>query len=178
MGALNIDRLRIPYNDGDKICTRTQTETVSYGKPDKMSKYYTEPWVSNSLGRWPANIIADRESLPNDYMRFFQIPKPTLKEKNIGCADRSIHGFRWNEGGECKQVKERKGNPHATVKPIRLFEMLVVMVTREDGLVLDPFAGSGTTGIACKLQGRRFVGIEQLEEYAELAKQRISALLL
>jgi site-specific DNA-methyltransferase (adenine-specific) len=52
---------------------------------------------------------------------------------------------------------------------------LVRLVTKPDDLVLDPFMGSGTTGMACKAEGRRFVGIELDPEYVEIARRRIAA---
>jgi len=65
-------------------------------------------------------------------------------------------------------------NIHSTVKPLALMEYLVKLTaTPTGGTVLDPFMGSGTTGIACKNQGRDFIGIELDEEYYEIAKARI-----
>ena len=65
-------------------------------------------------------------------------------------------------------------NFHPTVKPIALMEYLVRLTkTPDGGVVLDPFMGSGTTGIACVNEGRDFIGIEQGEEYFEIAKRRI-----
>ena len=64
---------------------------------------------------------------------------------------------------------------HPTVKPIALMRWLVRMVTMPGGVVLDPFCGSGTTGIACKLEGFEFIGMELSEEYCELARARIEA---
>ena len=58
-----------------------------------------------------------------------------------------------------------EGNSHPTVKPIALMEWLVKLVTPEGGVVLDPFMGSGSTGVACANLGRRFVGIEREWEY-------------
>jgi site-specific DNA-methyltransferase (adenine-specific) len=53
-------------------------------------------------------------------------------------------------------------------------QYLVRLITPADGIVLDPFCGSGTTGIACKLQGIRFVGMEQDAEYCKIAEARIN----
>jgi DNA modification methylase len=64
-------------------------------------------------------------------------------------------------------------NHHPTVKPILLMKYLICLVTPKNGLVLDPFLGSGSTGIAAKTLGYRFVGIEQNKEYFEIAKKRI-----
>jgi len=68
----------------------------------------------------------------------------------------------------------QKSNIHSTVKPIKLMQYLVRMVTPPNGIVLDPFVGSGTTGIACKLEGFNFVGMEQDPEYAKIAEGRIN----
>ena len=66
-------------------------------------------------------------------------------------------------------------NFHSTVKPIELMRYLVRLTkTPTGGVVLDPFTGSGTTGIACKLEGREFVGIEREAEYVEIAEKRIA----
>jgi DNA modification methylase len=67
-----------------------------------------------------------------------------------------------------------KKNIHSTVKPVKLMQYLVRLITPTDGIVLDPFCGSGTTGIACKLQGIRFVGMEQDAEYCKIAEARIN----
>ena len=70
--------------------------------------------------------------------------------------------------------KERgEGNSHPTVKSVALMRWLVRLVTRRGGLVLDPFMGSGTTGIAALQEGMRFVGIERDADYMEIAKRRI-----
>lgn len=67
---------------------------------------------------------------------------------------------------------ERDGATHPTVKPLELMRWLVRLVTPPGGLVLDPFAGSGTTLIAAKLEGLRAVGIEREESYCEMAAER------
>lgn len=64
-------------------------------------------------------------------------------------------------------------NIHSTVKPVALMEYLVRMVTQPGGVVLDPFMGSGTTGVAAKRLGFQFIGIERESEYVEIAKKRI-----
>ena len=67
-----------------------------------------------------------------------------------------------------------KQNFHPTVKPVKLMQYLVRLITPPNGKVLDPFCGSGTTGIACKLEGFEFVGIEQDAEYCMIAEARIA----
>lgn len=63
--------------------------------------------------------------------------------------------------------------PHLTVKPVRLIEHLIKLFTQENAVVIDPFMGSGTTGVACANTEREFIGIELSEEYFELSKNRI-----
>jgi DNA modification methylase len=64
-------------------------------------------------------------------------------------------------------------NFHPTVKPVALMQYLVRMITPPNGIVLDPFNGSGTTGIACKLEGFEYVGMELDAEYCKIAQARI-----
>ena len=72
-------------------------------------------------------------------------------------------------------VKEEKIT-HCTQKPIKLMEYLVHLITPAGGIVLDPFAGSGSTCIACKKLGYKYIGIEISEEYCEIARNRIGAI--
>jgi site-specific DNA-methyltransferase (adenine-specific) len=64
-------------------------------------------------------------------------------------------------------------NIHPTVKPLSLMRYLIKLITPSNGVVLDPFMGSGTTGIAAKNLNRGFIGIELETEYFEIAKARI-----
>ena len=86
---------------------------------------------------------------------------------------------RWNGGGKRgifthpTNSPERRLIPHPTVKPLSLMKELVELFTDQDDLVLDPFAGSATTGVACIKLQRRFLGIEQNPKYFELACTRL-----
>lgn len=73
-----------------------------------------------------------------------------------------------NRGGQAR------ANVHPTVKPTDLMRWLVRMITPPGGIVLDPFAGSGSTGKAAALEGMRFIGVEQTPEYADIARARIA----
>ena len=68
-----------------------------------------------------------------------------------------------------------EGNHHPTVKPSALMRHLVRLVTQPEGLILDPFSGSGSTGKAALLEGFRFIGAELDPEYAEIARARCLA---
>jgi site-specific DNA-methyltransferase (adenine-specific) len=117
--------------------------------------------------------------------RFFYCAKASRKERERGLEELEYRPGPSEDYGTKKQhplkppgepnVVRPLRNHHPTVKPVALMRWLVRLVTPLGGLVLDPFAGSGTTGIACALEGFRFVGIEQDEEYAEIAEKRIAA---
>ena len=64
-------------------------------------------------------------------------------------------------------------NIHPTIKPVALMRYLVRMITPPNGIVLDPFNGSGTTGVACKVEGFNYVGIELDAEYCKISEARI-----
>ncbi len=64
---------------------------------------------------------------------------------------------------------------HPTVKPIALMRWLCRLVTPPNGLILDPFCGSGSTGVAAALEGFRFIGIDDNPDYYEIAHKRIAA---
>jgi site-specific DNA-methyltransferase (adenine-specific) len=87
---------------------------------------------------------------------------------------------RWNGGGKRGVYTHpvnnygRKESRHPTTKPIKLMHELVSLFTDPGELVLDPFAGSGTTLRACKDLGRRCIGIEPNPQYCEIAKQRLA----
>lgn len=75
-----------------------------------------------------------------------------------------------------KPSKEEKGqnNPHKTVKPLSICEYIIKLTTFSEGaIILDPFVGSGTTAVAAKKLGKKFIGIDVNEEYVEIAKERL-----
>jgi len=92
-----------------------------------------------------------------------------------------LGSFGSQENFECPDGANRKGdkgsaqmqNFHPTVKPIKLMAYLCKLITPPNGIILDPFMGSGTTGIAAISNGFRFVGIERESEYVEIAARRI-----
>lgn len=122
--------------------------------------------------------------------RFFYCAKASKKERNRGCEDMEGQPVAWGNqakaelkrgnldfkanGDATKHNKvEIRKNHHPTVKPIALMEYLIKLVTPPNGTVLDPFMGSGSTGIAAKNLGHDFIGIEREEEYVEIAKARV-----
>ena len=69
--------------------------------------------------------------------------------------------------------KGKKGNVHSTVKPISLLKYFIKLTTTQDAIILDSFAGVGSTLIAAKKLGRRCLGIEKEREYCVIAAARI-----
>jgi DNA modification methylase len=86
--------------------------------------------------------------------RFFYVPKASPAERRAGLSDDAPR--------------------HPTIKPVTLMRYLVRLVTPPGGIVLDPFTGSGTTGIATVLEGARFIGIEREPDYIAIAQARIA----
>lgn len=106
--------------------------------------------------------------------RFLYCPKASRAERDAGCErlpQRALDLFPNAQGGK-KPASAR--NPHPTVKPLELMRWLVRLLCPPGGLVLDPTAGSGTTGAAAVLEGRRFLGIELEPPYVEIAAARIA----
>lgn len=134
--------------------------------------------------RYPANIMLSEEAAENldqhtdNTSRYFYVAKPSKKEKEFGMTGEDKILNRVNSGGIENDPKWKpvvRKNSHPTVKPIKLMEYLIKMVTPVGGTTLDPFMGSGTTGISALTNGFDFIGIEREQEYMEIARQRIEA---
>lgn len=118
--------------------------------------------------------------------RFFYVAKPGRAERDLGCDHLPTRtgGEATNREDDSAGVRNPRAganhgggarNHHPTVKPIDLMRYLCRLVTPPGGTVLDPFTGSGTTGIAALQEGFTFVGCEQSDDYAEIARARIAA---
>lgn len=83
--------------------------------------------------------------------------------------------FSRNGSNVIRHARVVRGKEHPTQKPVEVMEQLLEVVTPEGGLVVDPFCGSGTTGVACLRRGRRFVGIDRDPEYVQIARRRLQA---
>lgn len=90
-----------------------------------------------------------------------------MKELNGGKQMKDV----WT--GMLTPQREKIFGKHPTQKPLYLLKKILLASTREGDLVLDPFCGSGTTGVACKLLGRKFIGIDNDRDFIALAKERI-----
>ena len=107
--------------------------------------------------------------------RFFYCAKASPKEKNAGLEGMPLvaaGGLEGRHDGSLGKVTMAQ-NTHPTVKPISLMRYLCKLVTQKEGVVLDPFMGTGTTGIACDMEGYEFIGIEKEQESFDIAVKRI-----
>lgn len=182
-GAINIDGCRIGIrkrHPGNYICNDNAV-VLSMGKRDRSS-------FNANQGRYPANLIHDGSE---EVLALFPDTVKSgvaVRHNSGGCTfggnikKPPMHDMSYSDSGSAARFfycakasrKERgEGNTHPTVKPLSLMRYLIRLVTRKGGLVLDPFMGSGTTGVAAVEEGMRFVGIERDEHYMEIAKRRI-----
>lgn len=135
-----------------------------------------------------ANGGTDGSRRPTDSggaSRFFYVAKASKAERDLGLAGMPVvetgammgnlvSGQRLAGDGTPIKTPTR-ANHHPTVKPLALMRWLVRLACPPGGTVLDPFLGSGTTLMACEIEGLHGIGIEQSEEYAAIARQRIAA---
>ncbi|MBW1780992.1 MAG: site-specific DNA-methyltransferase [Deltaproteobacteria bacterium] len=112
--------------------------------------------------------------------RFFYCAKASKSERNKGCEEikpkqQDLSRKKGMPGGDNPRNRRvhKRHNFHPTVKPLNLMKYLVKLVTPKEGIVLDPFGGSGTTGIACQKEGFKFILFEKEKEYCEIARKRL-----
>lgn len=125
--------------------------------------------------------------IEDDYPRFIYCAKASRSERDRGCEEledkpagqslKDDNYTRENMGNTPAVNREPIKNNHCCVKPLKLLEYLCILTkTPTGGIILDPFAGSGTTCMAAKKIGRTYIGIEQDEEYCKIARARIDAI--
>lgn len=196
-GGINIDDSRIELN-GEIIPINVLESWSGFGEEDRPA--YTP--TTNTKGRFPANVILDEEAGEIlDEQSGILKSGSMKKEYNVGSAGED--GFMVNHGIYNKykarpyqketlgsiggasrffycakaSPKERKEyNTHATVKPIALMEYLIKLITPANGIVLEPFMGSGTTILACKRLGYSVVGIELEKDSFDISVKRLEEL--
>jgi len=190
-GGINIDGCRIEHSEPVKTTNRKQ-RSASWNMDNCGFDSTNNTTASASpLGRFPANVILDEEAgkLLDEQSGILKSGalKP-YQENHQNASSYKMNRYKTfvqpaNEGGASRffycakaSKKERgEGNNHPTVKPVKLMEYLITLITPPNGIVLDPFFGSGTTGIAAVNLGFNYIGIELDEQYVEIARQRINA---
>jgi hypothetical protein len=190
-GALNVDGCRIGLAPGDQKSEggrfdrgdyKGQQGGVAFGKAERCGTN------TDNLGRWPANVCLDEEAAALLDAQSGELHARGNAGASKGGGGMYGHGPTLNtfgagdSGGASRffytakaSRKERgAGNTHPTVKPLALMRWLCRLVTPPGGLVLDPFTGSGTTALACKREGFRFIGIEREAAYVDIALDRLA----
>ena len=185
-GGIHIDACRVRLSEGDD----PRLGGKGTWKTDKMAKnvygdYEGKKTGSSELGRFPANVMHDGSE---EVLKGFPHTKSGKMKQHIEGGQYNVYGKMYprdvetigDEGSAArffycaKASKSEKGdNSHPTVKPLKLMKYLCKLITPKGGTVLDPFMGSGSTGIASKDEGFNFIGIERDKEYFEIADARI-----
>jgi hypothetical protein len=195
-GALNVDGCRIEATDSQlaekyaSVQKAGPRENSVYGA-DNRDRAGATP---HTAGRWPANVILDEDQADALDQQSGETVSPPVgsvtrtkaqKSNSLENAtpDRVIMNGHGDSGGASRFFYVAKadsgervtidGVAHPTVKPLALMRWLVRLVTPPGGVVLEPFAGSGTTVEACILEGFRCVAIEREADYLPLITQRI-----
>jgi site-specific DNA-methyltransferase (adenine-specific) len=181
-GALQIDGCRVGNEggwtaNGDRI-GRWPANVLTDGSPEVLrallgndSTDATGP-ASRFFGQFPFGLEDERSMM--------YCAKASKKERNTGCDHLESRPFETNcpfaGGAVARKASGSHGNTnnHPTLKPLALMRWIVRLVTPLGGIVLDPFAGSGTTGCAAALEGFSFVGMEQDAFYCKIATARIN----
>ncbi|PJE24767.1 MAG: hypothetical protein CK431_04500 [Mycobacterium sp.] len=201
-GALNIDGCRIEAHDSQLAEKYASVQTAGaransvYGKDDR-DRAGSAP---HTAGRWPTNVVLDdaaadeldrqsgtlkpgvaikRNKNPDAYEsaavygKFRQLPTEDMGYGDTGGASRFFPTFRYTPKAATAERPSADGIAHPTVKPLDLMRWLVRLVTPPGGVILDPFAGSGTTGEACLREGKRCVLVEREADYLPLILRRL-----
>jgi site-specific DNA-methyltransferase (adenine-specific) len=184
IGKMDTTKGRFPANfihDGSEEVMRLFPHTTS-GKPCGIQNVKSSTCGQSQAGR-PLTGFGDSGSAA----RFFYCAKASRSDREEGLESDSGTLQQSVEFGQRKhgtlpyteEIREQNPRPraniHPTVKPTDLMRYLCRLVTPPNGIVLDPFMGSGSTGKAAMLEGFRFIGIELNPEYAEIASKRIQA---
>ena len=174
-GALNIDACRV----GDFQPTQPSTGTnVIHRELEGADEKNATHTVPNTRGRFPSNVIGE----VTGYQKYFYCPKVNRKERHCGFDLSSIptqpegkYDRSNDPGNGNERILNKGGNNHPTVKPVALMAYLIKLVTPPNGTVLDPFCGSGSTGMAAVQEGFKFIGCELDPNYVKIAETRIKA---
>lgn len=190
-GALNVAACRIPHASPEDL---SASKARNPGRPEPVTSAVYGTGRSqqriDEAGRWPANVTLDEsaaELLDTQVpagcaSRFFYVAKPSKAERTAGCEHlparvTNTADVPGSKGANSPRAgANRSGaaqNHHPTVKSIALMRWLCRLITPPGGVVLDLFAGSGSTGVAALAEGLEFIGIEQDPDYIEIANARL-----
>lgn len=193
--GINIDESRIPLNekiDDVRLGGKGSWDTKSAGEKIYNGGFRGDRISSSPKGRWPANVILDEEAA-KQLDEQSGVLKSGAGDKHSKTQTKSFSGglkcvsglnvYDADSGGASRFFYCAKASPsergtennHPTVKPLKLMKYLIkLLMPPKDGILLDPFAGSGSTIVAAHELGLKAIGIEKNEEYVEIAKTRIN----
>ena len=192
-GAINIDGCRVATNGETPKGNETSpqgrwpanlihdgsdevVELFPHTKSGNFSGHRNMPKTKNSYGEFALKDERAYAGSEGSAARFFYCAKASKKDRNEGCEQ--IDPKQYSHDGRQTPIENayqrNASNNHPTVKPTDLMRYLCRLVTPTNGIVLDPFMGSGSTGKAAMLEGFRFIGIELEPEYFDIAKHRIN----
>lgn len=191
VGALNIDGCRVPFSGAaDEKESKTKNQHGAFGSGPMTNQVYGKFTKDredyNPPGRWPANVIHDGSdevvsAFPNSSVTGVRkIPDRVQQEIGATPFTRGKDAPEYTDSGSAARYfysakagsVDRAGSKHPTVKPINLLRYLVRLVTPPGGTVLDPFAGTGTTGEAAIREGCYALLMEREDEYrADIARR-------
>ncbi len=181
---------RYPANvmhDGSDVVKDIFPQTGKHGSVNHKDEMKT----NTVFGKYNKTTEFEAYNDEGSASRYFYCPKVSKNERNRGLEDFTAKPMAWgnqakaelkrgnldfkgNQGDGTKHNKvEMRLNTHPTVKPQELMKYLCRLVTPKGGTVLDPFMGSGSTGMAAKDEGFDFIGIEKEQEYFKIAEARI-----
>jgi site-specific DNA-methyltransferase (adenine-specific) len=171
-GGLNVDACRIGTSGGTRVVSNVKRPPG--GAYHNGLGAHCGVLVDPPIGRWPSNVMVDEDTAQElelaGMRRFFYCPKTSRAEREAGCERLPATNVQTTDG---YRMTDRH-NTHPTVKPVSLMRWLVKLVTPPLGTVLDPFMGSGTTGIAAALERCYFLGFERDASYVEIARARLA----
>lgn len=199
-GALNVDACRVDTN-GEQVQAQRAHRTGNFTTP--LGHSGERPREYSTAGRWPANVVLshgecgdvcqggcpvaelDAQSGTSTsiggsrggkrHEAYGMGAQPDVKPGfgDTGGASRFFPAFRYQAKAPTSERPKVDGVSHPTVKPLALMRWLVRLVTPPGGLVLDPFAGSGSTVEAALLEGFDVIGIEREADYLPLIQARV-----
>lgn len=190
-GALNIDACRVGDAGGASVYLAADRDTASvtaFGDGLNGAKRRDD----TDRGRWPSNVVLDdTQAVELDRQSgssVSRVGKPRgaangdgwgmtatgAEYDDQGGASRFFPTFRYEAKAPTEERPRVNGTAHPTVKPLDLMRWLVRLVTPPGGVVLEPFAGSGTTAEACILEGFQCIAIEREADYLPLITTRIT----
>jgi len=205
-GGINIDECRISLEEGDKKGEEGELKG-NYSSNGFFGNSINDV-KNTSQGRFPANLVLshnddclDEKCTEECAVKMLDEQSGILKSGTLSPKNNVKANSGWSGGSQANRVKNTfvansgsasrffycakasksdkgKNNNHPTIKATKLMEYLIKLITPPNGIVIDPFMGSGSTGVAAIRLEFGFIGIEKEENYFQIAQERIGEAIL